>query len=249
MPEELTRRVEYYSGLYRTTLKCRPEVAIDYYNLLYHLDLFDVLLTEEYEDRPRTLRIAALEVQLLFHEWLGFVVDHCIGSYYAAARTLRWIYESSLGSAMALIDGRLLLGATARRHLTINQFRKWLRQYDARLVYFRRKDGLNAIGLTSAQQKACNGLYSSLCKFSHLSTRSFVPISTIADLVLDMKHFDAIAGYGYRTMDLALYCILKSTMSQWDIADFLPEYLPYFKKGNAYSVRREKFPLTLSLLK
>jgi hypothetical protein len=248
VPDELTRRAEYYGGLFKTSLECRPQVAIDFYNLLYHLDLFDVLLTEEYGDRPKTLRITALEVSLIFHEWLGFVVDHCIGSYYAAARTLRWIYESSLGSAVALIDGRLLLGPSGRRHLTLNQFENWLRQYDAHSVTFPRRRSLGAIGLSLTQQQSCNDLYSSLCKFSHLSTKSFVPVSSIAEMVVDVKHFDVIANYAYRAMDLALYCIIKATVSQWDISDFLASYLPYFRTGEPYVVRRRKFPLTLSLL-
>ncbi len=250
IPDELTGRAKYYSGLYNTTIASRPRIALDHYHLLYHLDLLGVLLTEDLDSpRPKTLEITALEVSLLFHEWIGFVVSQYMGAYYAAARTLRWIFESSLGSAIALIDGRLLLGHTVTRTLTLGQFKRWLRLYDARLASFPRKDGLRVIGLSSTQQDAYNELYSSLCKFSHLSARSFGTVRPVADLVVDMKYFDAIAKYAYRSMDLALYCILKATISQWDITEFLDTYLPWFRTGSSNSLRNRKFPLTFNLVK
>jgi hypothetical protein len=252
--EHLASRAQYYGGRYQSIIKYRPRVIIDQYRLLWHLDLLDQLLTEDPQFlgsplRPKTLQITGLQVALVFREWLGFLVSHYVGAYYAAARTLRWVYESSVASAVALIDGRLLLGNTARRTLTLGQFRKWLRLYDANLTHFPRRTGLDAIGLTPTEQIEYNRLYSSLCKFSHLSARSFVPVSLVGDLVLDMKYFDAIARYAYDTMDLALYCILKATISQWDITDFLKSYLLCFKSGDRYAIRKEKFSLTLGLVK
>jgi hypothetical protein len=249
LEEHLANRAKYYGERYQAIVEFRPRVVMDHYNVLWHLDLLEQLLIEELDEpRPATLRITAVQVSLLFQEWLGFLSSHYIGAYYAAARTLRWIYESSVASAVALIDGRLLLGRTAPRTLSLGQFRRWLRQYDAGSVRFPRRLGLGAVGLSPAAQNTYNNLYGSLCKFSHLSAQSFVPVSPIGDLVLHMKYFDAIARYAYESMDLALYCVLKATMSQWNITEFLDSYLPLFKAGQLHAVRRSKFPLTFDLI-
>ena len=107
---------------------------------------------------------------------------------------------------------------------------------------------LKEMSRTSAAQNTYNDLYSSLCKFSHLSARSFVPVSPIGDLVLHMKYFDAIAKYAYGSMDLALYCALKAMISQWDITEFIHSYVPLFKAGQLHAVRRSKFSLTFDLV-
>ena len=78
--------------------------------------------------------------------------------------------------------------------------------------------------------------------------RSFVRVSPVPDLVLHMNYFDAIARYAYKSMDLALYYVLKATISQLDITEFLHSYLPLFKAGQLHAVRRGKFPLTFDLI-
>jgi hypothetical protein len=71
--ELLKRRAKYYGANYKSIIKHRPQVAIDHYHLLYHLDLLDQLLTEGFDPpRPKMLQITAIEVSLIF-----FGAYHC----------------------------------------------------------------------------------------------------------------------------------------------------------------------------
>jgi hypothetical protein len=48
--DALAERVGYCSGHINAIMKYRPHVAIDHYHLLWHLDLFIELLTENFEE-------------------------------------------------------------------------------------------------------------------------------------------------------------------------------------------------------
>jgi hypothetical protein len=62
---------------------------------------------------------------------------------------------------------------------------------------------------------------------------------------------DTVSRYAYRTMDLAIFCIVKSVISQWfsaDVKGFFEDYLGWFNTRQPFAVRRDRFPLTIRLL-
>lgn len=231
----------------------RTEVYVALPCILHQVLLLSDLFEPEYHP-PKTLTITSLEISFLIPEWLSFMLCDYLGAYSSAARTLRWIYESALASAVATLDGSLLLGGTPKS-LTKSQFRKWLWKYDHQKmtnVSFPRKNALRVIGLPSMDQTRYIELYSTLCKFSHVSEKHFVHPEPIPDLVFNLKQFDAVSRYAYKTMDLAFFCVIKAILSQWhsdDVNNFFHGYLGSYSARQIYSVRRDRFPLTIGLLK
>jgi len=240
---------KYYGEMYRSIIDHRPQIVADQFGILHHVFILGDLFTELDEPPPKTLKITRLEIPLLIRQWIGFRICSYVGAYSAAARTLRWIYESTLASTVAATNGSLLLGRTITKPMSESQFRKWLWKYDHQMVTFPRKDAIRAIVLSQKDQARYNELYSTLCKFSHLSAKHFVHPGWVPDLQLDLKDFDAVSRYAYRTMDLALYCIIKAIVSQWDVKGFLRGYRDWFRADSDFAVRREKFPLTLAIVR
>lgn len=247
----LKDQLRYYNSMFQNIIKHRPQTVVDQQNLLHHILLLNDIFEPELAP-PKTLRITSLELSFLIQEWLSFMLCNYLGAYSAAARTLRWIYESTVASTVALINASLLLGKTVTRPLTYAQFRTWLWQYDHHKVKFPRKEAIKLIGLPPKDQPRYDVLYSSLCKYSHISAKHFIPPKPTPDLVLNLDYFDAVSRYGYRTIDLAIFCIIKAIISQWDtkqVRDFFQSYFDWYSARQILAVKREKFPLTVGLLK
>jgi hypothetical protein len=246
---DLEAESRYYGEMYRSIIHYRPQIVADQFGILHHVFILGDLFTELDESPPKTLKIIRLEIPLLIRQWIGFRICNYVGAYSAAARTLRWIYESTLASTVAVTNASLLLGKTTTKPMSESQFRKWLWKYDHQTVTFPRRDAIGAIGLSQKDQTRYNDLYTTLCKFSHVSAKHFVHPGWIPDLQLNLKDFDAVSRYAYRTMDLALYGIIKAIVSQWDVKVFLRGYREWFRPDSAFAVRREKFPLTIAILR
>jgi hypothetical protein len=246
----LEYQLRYYNHLYTGIIDIRPLVVIDQQNILHHILLLGDLF-EPPANPPRILSITSLELSFLVQEWLSFMLCNYVGAYSSASRTLRWIYESTLAATMALTNPSLLLCKPTSHPLTYEAFRSWLWKYDNRAVHFPRKESLKAIGLNLKEQLRYNGLYSMLCKYSHISAKHFSIPEPIPDLVFNLEDFDVVSRYAYRTMDLAFFCIVKSIISQWrsqDVRGFFEGYFDWFDALHAFAVRRDRFPLTIKLL-
>jgi hypothetical protein len=243
---------KYYSELISHSLRTRPSHANEQYNFLNHLFLFKDLLSDP-DDPPPTdkisvLRVPYVELSLLVPEWLGFMLCNFVGVYPAAARTLRWIYESSLASAAAVLNSSVFPEVRGKSSsLTETQFRRWLRLNDLGQAKFQRKLALRALGLGLHQQTSLDELYRELCKYAHISGEQFAEWST-PDIVFSRTYFDRISRLASRTMDLTLYCLVRSISSQWDIKRFLIGYSSWFHPRDMMSLRRARFPLTLGII-
>lgn len=247
----LRYQLRYYNHLFTGIIRLRPQVVVDQQNTLHHILLLGDLFEPD-ANPPKILSITSLETSFLIQEWLSFMLCNYVGAYSAASRTLRWIYESTLASTLALVNPSILLGKPVKHSLTENQFRTWLWQYDHGEIRFpRRIEALRAIGLPMKEQIRYDGLYSMLCKYIHISAKHFHGPEPTPDLVLNLKHFDAVSRYAYRIMDLATFCIVKSVISQWfsdDVRGFFEGYLGWFNARHDFAIRRERFPLTIRLL-
>jgi len=245
--EDLIEKSRYYMEMYRSVIKNRPQVVVDQLHLLYNLFLLGDLFTELEERPPRALNVIQLELPLIFREWISFRICTYVASYPAAARTLRWIYESSLASTIAVVSSSLL-GGTSNKPLSVSQFRKWLWKYDHRKARFSMKDGLAAIGLSTRDRARSLKLYGGLCKYSHLSERLVRQNPEwLPDLQFYPAKFDAISRLAYRTADLALYCIIRAITTHWELKEFWKSYLDRFRADLEYGVSKRKLPLAYAI--
>lgn len=243
---DLYSKAQYYMGMYRAPFNYRPQVVVDQFNILHHLFLLGDLFDEF--GPPRALDVIRLEMPLIFREWISFRICTYTAAYPAGARTLRWIYESSLLSTIAVVRSSLL-GNSSGKPLSPTKFRKWLWKYDHQQANYSKKSGLAAIGLSQQEQTRCLKLYSTLCKFSHLSERIIVRPGWLPDLQLELQKFDSISRLAYMTADLALYSIISATTHHWTITDFWKGYLDYFSERSYFGVDKRKLPLAYHLVK
>jgi hypothetical protein len=238
----------YYEQLLDIVISDRPDDVVEQNNFLHHLFLLADLITNQEDPPPRnaipTLKVVDIELSLLIPEWLGFMLNNFLGAYPAAARTLRWIFESAVASASSQIDGSIFEKVQKGEPLTAAMFRSWLMRYDNRQASLPRPNALKVLELSTAERAKTNKLYADLCKFTHVSARYYRRLR-IPDLVLDWKYFDLISKYATRTMDLALYCIITAMSSQWDISPFLGSYADWFSPNHMDALRKDKFPLTM----
>ncbi len=246
--QDLIDKSQYYMRMYRSPIIHRPQVVVDQFHILYNLFLLGDLFTELEETPPRALNIIQREMPLLFREWISFRICTYVAAYPAAARTLRWIYESSLASTIAVVSSSLL-GGTSNKPLSVSQFRKWLWKYDHRKAKFPMKDGLVAIGLSTQDQARYLELYSTLCKYSHLSERLVIRPGWLPDLQFDPTKFDAISRFAYRTTDLAIYSIIRAITCHWELKEFWKSYLDRFRADSEYGVGKLRLPLTYAIVR
>jgi hypothetical protein len=244
--EDLTDKSRYYMEMYRSVIKNRSQVVVDQFHILYNLFLLGDLFTELEEEPPRALNIIQLEMPLIFREWISFRICTYVAAYPAAARTLRWIYESSLASTIAVVSSSLL-GGTSNKPLSVSQFRRWLWKYDHRKAKLPMKDGLAAIGLSTQDQARCLRLFSTLCKYSHLSERLVMRPEWLPDLQFYPTKFDAISRLAYKTTDLALYSIIRAITCHWELKEFWESYLDRFRADSEYGVSKRKLPLAYAI--
>lgn len=234
--------------MYRSPIRHRPRVVIDQFHVLYNLFLLGDLFTELEETPPRALNIIQLELPLIYREWISFRICAYVAAYPAAARTLRWIYESSLASTIAVVSNSLL-GVTSNKPLSVSQFRKWLWKYDHRKAKLPIKSGLAAIGLSIQDQVRFLELYITLCKYSHLSERLIIRPGWLPDLQFEPAKFDAISRLAYKTADFAFYSIIKAITSHWELKEFWKSYLERFREDSEYGIKKQKLPLAYALVR
>lgn len=246
----IEHQFDYYNILRRGIIERHPRDVREQQSLLSHLFYFADLL-EESPDAPKALEILVCEVSLLIPEWLSFTLCNFTAAYFAAARTLRWIYESVIASSAATIDQSLLYeNRKPGKPLGLKQFVKWLRDYDmdrVKLSRRKRRTILKRMGLSDKEVESADKVFSNLCKFVHVSGRYF-RYHRIPDLVYNRSNFNGVTRLAVQTMDLTLYCLIHTISNHWDVSGFLSAYKDVFKPRSLNAIRKSNFPLTWQAL-
>lgn len=246
----------YLEELMKAALERKCEQSTDLHNLLYHI----LLLCDLGEDLVRQNRdkgeIVLVQNKLIIRDWLDFMFCLFHGGYSGAARTLRWLLESTIYSSVATIDGEKLTGNPKNKGLMgIEEFRDWLRLYDERKAHLERKKILEALGFASVEVNEINRLYYKLCKRVHLSRKTFAEEFTrIPDLTFEEKEFDEIYNLAIETMDVVICSLIKgysSAFGEDEVCGFLSAYRDWFVSGapeQPLFVEERNFPLTIRLI-
>ncbi len=184
-----------------------------------HLFPFSDLASEYLDiDKRKYKHVAILycDIDLLYHEWSAIMLNLLSGAHSAAARTLRWILETTLGATVAVVDGSILDNSKPHAPLSVAGFQNWLRKYDSNNRQFRlhRDKILLTLGASQAELSDEQRLYSDLCKYSHLSETSFIKRvkSGWFDVGLNTNYplFDRVYVLALRTADYILFSIIQA---------------------------------------
>jgi len=228
------------------TLEAREEKFRDIYAVVVHL----FLLSDIGEDiaRAEGSKIPYFTAAISARSYLGFMYNLLFGDYHSAARSLRWLYETNLAAAAALISPELLHKEfSGKSSIDISQFDNWLDLYDKREVKFRRKCVLKGLGLPV---KDLNDLYSHLCKHTHISKVSYDG-KTWPKLYFDEEKFDEIYFLTMRTLDLILLLLCHMLLLfNGETKTALKKYLKWFtdSKGEIFMVPKKLFTMTIRFL-
>lgn len=167
---------------------------------------------------------------LLLHEWNTITLNLISGAHGAAARTLRWILETTLGATAAAIDGSILDNSKPHKPLSLTGFADWLRKHDndSRQYSISRRKILQALMASPTEISGEEQLYSDLCKYSHPSETSFLKRvqSGWFDVGLNTNYplFDKVYKLALRTVDYVLFAILKAFGK---VTQMRPEYIGF----------------------
>ncbi len=246
----------YLEELMKVALERKSEQSTDLHNLLHHVLLLCDLgedLVRQNRDKGETVLV---QNKLIVRDWLDFMFCLFHGGYSGAARTLRWLLESTICSSVATIDGEKLTGNPKNKGImSMKEFRNWLRLYDERKAHLNIKRVLKALGFASVEVNKINRLYGKLCKRVHLSRKTFAEEFTqIPDLTFEEKEFDEIYNLAIETMDVVICSLIKgysSAFGEDEVRRFLDAYRNWFVSGapeQPSSVRERNFPLTTKLI-
>jgi hypothetical protein len=81
------------------------------------------------------MRVVAYTGDLLRHEWNAVELNLASGQHYAAARTLRWMLDTTLPSTAGSVDGASLTNSGYAGPITLTAFLGWLRKYDQNPIF------------------------------------------------------------------------------------------------------------------
>jgi len=235
------------------------------YMYIFFCDLFDAHIETDYEVYKK-LQIMSFTGQSFIHEFEGLIVNFIYGAYSSAARTTRWILESTLASTIATIDSSIM-NTNYTNSMSLQQFQNWLEKHDSEPNNYviNKKLICEKLGLSNKFDHVKN-IYAQLSKFSHLSTKTFS--RPYADpnfhtrLSINQPLFNNVFSLTIQTIDLSLFCFiqvlskttnmpkhdLKSLMEDVRRSSFAHDQKYHDKKNDGYLLPRN-IPLTWSIMK
>lgn len=144
--------------------------------------------------------------QLTLRNFLEMQACLLEGAYHSAARSLRWLYEVNVIGATAIIEPSLLDNRyPSKSRLDLAKFEVLLERCDTGEVKIgrgKRKRIFDNFSLPSADLAS---LYSSLCKYIHLSKLSFDKKLDFPNLQYISEKFDDIFKLIVLTLDLVFW--------------------------------------------
>ena len=144
---------------------------------------------------------------LTLRVYLEFQANLFQGAYHSAGRSLRWLYEANLAGATACISPALLDSEfEGEETMDLDAFEEWLTLCDRRERILHRTQIFEAWGLPVRDLQE---LYSDLCKYIHISKKSFDKELTWPNLQFIPEKFDEIFALSRRTTDLVLWLECK----------------------------------------
>jgi hypothetical protein len=146
---------------------------------------------------------------LTVRTYLEFSINLFQGAYYSAARSLRWLYEISLAGATACINPSLLDEQFKREKMNLSIFKQWLMQYDNKQKRLNRRKIFKSFEISEERQNELEELYRDLCKYVHISERSFNEEMTWPNVQYIPEKFEEIFAIGMKTIDLIFWLECK----------------------------------------
>jgi len=145
---DLVRELKHVGLIQESLLKWKLEQFGKLYDFPIHLlpffDLADFYLQKD-PVKFGPVKTLLYTQALFLHEWNSIMLNLLSGCHYAAARTLRWIYETLICAAMSTIDGSILDGKEAKP-MMLERFQKWLIHYDSGKTHLKKKEILQKLG-------------------------------------------------------------------------------------------------------
>jgi len=249
---EIRNSLRRLEGLTSQTLQQKWDEYCTMNCVFQHLCLLEDLGLDILRDRSRGKVVVHIN-RLVELTYLGFMYSMLFGDYFSSARSLRWIYEGGLAAFGASRDGEVLTGDhNDSGYLSIAKFERWMRDLDLRKPRAKfgptnRERILMLLGLSQEERDRYKGLYSDLCRYSHLSKISLRRDTLVPNLTIDLREFSRVYRMNVRTMDLYMFAILKSYEAIDGIEIFLNGYRSWFSPGNSHTrLLASGFPLTKS---
>ena len=146
---------------------------------------------------------------LTLRAYLEFLINLLQGAYHSAARSLRWLYEINLAGTAACVDPSLLDPRFSGEKMNLDEFKEWLRQYDNRVKTLNRQRIFEAFKVSEEKRQELDGLYRDLCKYVHISERSFDKKMTWPNPQYLPEKFDEVFAISMKTIDLIFWLECK----------------------------------------
>jgi len=176
---EIRRDFNWHSNVAIGNYEQRPELLGKLWSFqhsyLLVADIIHELFLEYQEQNPKfePLWILYYNIQSTIYECNILQINFLFGGYAGAARTARWILETSIGTAGAILDASILKSDHKSKSMTIREFISCLEKYDRQGKMIPRKNILPLLNISKLRRKQIDCLYSKLSKQSHLSETTF----------------------------------------------------------------------------
>jgi len=93
--------------------------------------------------------------------------------------------------------------------MNLDEFKEWLRQYDNRVKTLNRQRIFEAFKVSEEKRQELDGLYRDLCKYVHISERSFDEKMTWPNPQYLPEKFDEVFAISMKTIDLIFWLECK----------------------------------------
>lgn len=261
----------WFRSVREQTIKQRGKKISSIAGFVHHLLLFDDLATDcyKYPAVRNQVSILYLLQDLSIREWTGYMMSLVYGAYENCARSLRWILESGISTAGAVLNAKLLDQKYPTGPAKFSTYTSWLKDYDEQNTIFgkkKREKILKELNFDPKQISTINKAYSDLCKFCHPSRHTVIVRKR--DKYFDWlckfnpKEFDKVHRLSYKVIDVILSILLMCylSMSQSVTTSVAQEFIEFadsyryhtFEFNTPPSMRKtidwKRVPMTRELL-
>lgn len=238
LEEEFNHVFKRTIGIIKLTYREKRDECDEVLSFLWHL--FDMADLGEDIYLAGQAGIPYYICSLSLRIYLEFQANLFQGAYHSAGRSLRWLYEANLAGATACINPSLLDNRLKGKKVDLDEFEEWLTLCDKRERMLYRRQIFEAWELPFEELQE---LYSDLCKYIHISKRSFDIKLTWPNIQYLPEKFDEIFALTRKTLDFVLWLECKMLLQ--------------FNKGTKGALRKvhknlsaltSSVPMTMDLL-